>query len=343
MRIDGEKGDYYKSLIDKLNLEKKIIAIVGPTASGKSRLALELAEILDVEIISADSRQVYKYLDIGTAKPNKSEQEKIKHHLIDIIEPNEYYSAGGFEADADRVYAEIVNKGKLPLLVGGSGLYINAFINGIFDEDEVFCQVGNSKSIGKENLFALREKVKKQLVERFEKYGIYDLYIELEEVDAVSAKKYEDKNPVRVIRALEFYQMFQKPISQVYTYQTKKAYKPIYFQVDISRQELYERINLRTVQMIEQGWVQEVEQILGMGYDYELNSLNTVGYKEIIDYLNEDNELYGKKDLMIEKIQQKTRNYAKRQITWFKKFATNSVYVKDSRDVLNYLKNMNLV
>lgn len=326
---------------DKIAENNILIAFVGPTGSGKSNLALQLAEYENIEIISADSRQVFKYLDIGTAKPNIDEQNKVKHHLIDIIEPNEYFSAGEFENDADKIYNQIIENGKIPVLVGGSGLYINAMVNGIFDEDAIFEDLStksnsNSKHVNnnnKEQINFERSKIKEKLVKRFERYGIYDLYLELEDIDPVSAKKYEDKNPVRVIRALEFYYLFNRPISEFHVNSTKNKYKVQYFQIDIEREKLYEKINKRTDIMFELGWIDEVKKILGMGYDYKLNSLNTVGYKEIIDYLDEDSEFYADKDYMIDKVKQKTRNYAKRQITWFKKYAMDSNFVNSLKDI----------
>lgn len=328
-----------------LNFEKIVennilIAFVGPTGSGKSNLALQLSDYENIEIISADSRQVFKYLDIGTAKPSIEEQNKVKHHLINIIEPNEYYSAGEFENDADNIYDKIIQNGKIPVLVGGSGLYINAMINGIFDEDAIFEKLSlnnnskvNKQFKSKEQLNSERSKIKEKLVKRFEKYGIYDLYLELEDIDPISAKKYEDKNPVRIIRALEFFYLFNRPISEFHINTNKNKYKVQYFQIDIDREKLYDKINKRTELMFELGWINEVKKILEMGYDYKLNSLNTVGYKEIIDYLDEDSEFYNDKDYLIDKVKQKTRNYAKRQITWFKKYANNSNFVNNPKDI----------
>lgn len=335
---------------NKLIENNYLIAIVGPTSSGKSKLAMDFAKLVNSIIISADSRQIYKYLDIGTAKPNKDELSEVEHYLIDIVEPDEYYSAGKFEEDADTSYLKIKEKNKLPILVGGSGLYINAMINGIFDEDKIFDDLDknkinetikpnfNSKSnSSNEILNSKRQAIKNELIKRYETYGIYDLYLELEEVDMKSAIKYNDKNPVRVIRALEFYLLFGKPISDFQQENETQKYKPIYFQVDLTREQLYNNINNRTLKMLEMGWIDETINVLKMGYDPKINSLNTVGYKEIIDYLDEDNPNYQKYDFLIDKIQQKTRNYAKRQITWFNKYAKNCIFVNNSNQIIDYL------
>ncbi len=316
--------------------QKILISIVGPTGSGKSNLAMELAKTEKIEIISADSRQIYKYMDIGTAKPTKDELKMVKHHFISQVEPDEYYSAGQFEEEADIIYNDILNRGKIPVLVGGSGLYINAMVNGIFDEDDVF-EKNNILKLTKEELKLKREKIKKELVDRHIRYGIYDLYFELEKVDRKSAEKYNDKNPVRVIRALEFFLLFGQPLSKYHQNEIKTnekdKYKAIYFQVDIDRETLYDRINRRVDVMMEEGWIDEVKYILEMGFDYKLNSLNTVGYKEIIDYLDEDSHFYKDTHYMEDKIKQKTRNYAKRQVTWFKKYAEPSYYVKNVNEL----------
>lgn len=326
--------------LDLIREKKILISIVGPTGSGKSNLAMELAKSADIEIISADSRQIYKYLDIGTAKPSKDDLHKVKHHFISCVEPNEYYSAGQFEEEADIVYKDIIERGKIPVLVGGSGLYINAMINGIFDEDEVF-EKNNSLKLTKEELKTKREKIKKDLISRLDRFGIYDLFIELEKVDRKSAIKYNDRNPVRVIRALEFYYLFGKPLSdfhqnEIKTHENDK-YQAIYFQMDIDRETLYDRINDRVDIMMKDGWIKEVQNILEMGYDYKLNSLNTVGYNEIIDYLDEDSQFYRDTHYMEDKIKQKTRNYAKRQITWFKKYAENSHFVSNVDELISQL------
>jgi tRNA dimethylallyltransferase len=212
-------------------------------------------------------------------------------------------------------------------------------VNGIFDEDAIFEELSN-ESLSKQNLLAKRTDIKEKLIKRLDRYGIYDLFRELEDIDPISAQKYNDKNPVRVIRALEFYYLFNKPISQFHTNSIKNKYKVIYFQIDIDRESLYNKINKRTEIMLEKGWIEEVKEVLEMGYDYKLNSLNTVGYKEIIDYLDEDSEFYNDEDYLIDKIQQKTRNYAKRQITWFKKYANDSIYVKSVKNVQKELQNI---
>jgi tRNA dimethylallyltransferase len=279
---------------------QKLIVITGPTASGKSALALGFALATNAEIISADSRQLFSHLDIGTAKPSKDELESVPHHFIGIKSPQEHYSAGIFEKDAREVRQDILNRNKKAILVGGSGLYVKAFCDGLFQEDEVSTQRNNN----------IREKLNL----RFETEGIEKLYNELEKCDPLSHQKYSDKNRVRVIRALEYFLINGRAISEAH--QESKAhardFEPIYFGLEFSRQDLYERINKRTLQMWEDGIVQETKDVLAMGYSKDLNSLNTVGYKEVISYL-EGNLT---KDEAISLIGQNTRRYAKRQITW---------------------------
>lgn len=276
-----------------------IVVITGPTASGKTDLSLKLAEKYPIEIISADSRQVFKYMDIGTAKPSKEELEKIPHHFIDIVTPDEYYSAGKFGEEAYQKVKEIIARDKVPIVVGGSGLYIKALVEGLFDEDP------------SEELLAVREELHKILKEK----GKKDLLDELKKVDPASFEKYSDGNHRRIIRALSFYRLNGKPISEVQQEMAQERdITPRYFGIEHSREELYQRINLRTEQMWENGFVEEVESLLDMGYFPKLNSLDSVGYKECIQFLQ------GKisKEEAISEMQKFTRRFAKRQLTWIR-------------------------
>lgn len=282
-------------------LDKRIaIAIVGPTAIGKTTLSLCLSEILPCEIISADSRQIYKFLDIGTAKPTLQERSIVPHHFIDICFPDEYYSAGQFGKEANETIRLIFKKGRIPLIVGGSGLYVKALCEGFFEE-------GYTK---KEKIKAL--KIRDEL----SCWSRDALYSRLLEVDPETAKLYPDKNYVRLLRALEFYEIKGVPIS-VYrkTFHRKPDFKTIYIGLITVRDKLYSLIEKRVDKMWKNGLVEEVKNILNMGYSPELNSLNTVGYKEAIDFIHNKID----SSTAISLIKQNTRRYAKRQVTWFKK------------------------
>jgi len=277
-----------------------VIVIVGPTCSGKTNLSLKLAQLIPSEIISADSRQIYKYLDIGTAKPSKYQLEKVRHHLIDFLDPSENYDASLFEKDAEKANEEIFQKNKTPIVVGGSGLYIKALIDGIFE------------TANKDEEYRL------ELHQKRKEFGNEFLYEELKKVDSESAVKMLPQNWKRVMRALEVLYTTGEPIWKHHQKQsTEKEKKYLFKQFGLNweRKILYENINKRVDEMIETGFVDEVKNILRKGYNKNLNSLNTVGYKEIIQYLEGELSL----DSAIELIKRNTRHYAKRQLTWFRK------------------------
>jgi tRNA dimethylallyltransferase len=296
-------------------LERKIIVIVGPTGSGKTRLSLKLAQKFPSEIISADSRQFYKYLDIGTAKSTKAQLQKVTHHLIDFLDLSENYDVSMFEKDAERIIDQIQKKNKIPVVVGGSGLYIKALIDGIFetaDKDEEY---------------------RKELLQKRKEFGNEFLYGELKKVDPVSAGNMLSQNWKRVMRALEVFHTTGVPIwkhHQKQNNQKEKKYNFIQFGLNWERQKLYQNINDRVDEMIELDFVDEVKTILNKGYDKNLNSLNTVGYKEIIQFLNNEISL----ERAIELIKRNTRHYAKRQLTWFRKDKRIQWFdVKDSNEL----------
>lgn len=278
-------------------MERKVIIISGATASGKTTLSLKLAEQLQTEIISADSRQIYKLLDIGTAKPDKAELSRIKHHLIDCIEPWENYSAAQFEKDALKIIAGLHKANKIPVVVGGTGLYIRALTGGIFDTagtDPEYREQLDILRIEKGNDFLLKM---------------------LREVDPVSAEKLLPQNYKRIIRALEVFRISGEPIWKLQSeHHRETRIEFMQFGINWERQGLYDRINRRVDAMMEAGFLEEVKQLLDMGYDLSYNSMNTVGYKELIRYLE------GKYPLAeaVEAIKQASRNYAKRQMTWFR-------------------------
>ena len=281
------------------NINTTVIVIVGPTCSGKTNLSLKLAQLIPAEIISADSRQIYKYLNIGTAKPSEEQLQKVPHHLIDFLDPAENYDVSKFEIDSERIIDHIHNKNKLAIIVGGSGLYIKALTDGIFstaDKDEEY---------------------RKELLQKRKELGNDSLYEELKKVDPVSAEKMLPQNWKRVMRALEVYHLTGEPIWKHHRKQftsNEKKYNFNQFGLNWERKNLYENIDKRVDEMIEQSFVDEVKNILNKGYDKNLNSLNTVGYKEIIQHLEGEVSL----ERAIELIKRNTRHYAKRQMTWFR-------------------------
>ncbi len=275
---------------------EQVIIIVGPTCSGKTKLSLKLAEILDTEIISADSRQVYRYLDIGTATPSATELKKIKHHFINSLDPDNKFNVSDFETDALKIIQTLHTENKIPIVAGGSGLYIKALVDGIFN------------TVDKDD-----ELRKKLMSERIEKGNDY-LYSKLKEVDPVSAKTMLPQNYKRIVRALEVYYLTGKPIwelQQEYNRDIKIDF--VQYGLNWERNQLYRNIETRVDEMIKSGLVNEVKHILKKGSCKNLNALNTVGYKEIISYLDGKITI----ERAVELIKRNTRRYAKRQLTWF--------------------------
>ena len=274
--------------------KKTLIAIVGPTAIGKTSLSIELAKQHNCEIISADSRQFFKEMSIGTAKPTPEEMDGVVHHFVDCISIQEFYTAGQFENDVMNKLNEIFEKQDIAIMVGGSGLYVNAVLSGI---DEI-----------PSNL-ELRAELNKELEEN----GLRHMQQKLKKLDYEHFKFMDKQNPQRLIRAIEVCLSTGKKYSDLRNQTAKKRDFDI-IQVGISadREIIYDRINSRVEEMVKNGLVEEVT---GLFAQKELNSLNTVGYKEIFNHLVGECEL----DFAIEKIKQNTRNFAKRQLTWFKK------------------------
>ena len=273
---------------------KQLIVIAGPTASGKTPLSIQLAKVLDAEIFNADSRQFYRKLDIGTAKPSQSELKEVRHHFIDIKEPDEYYSAGEFEKDVITQLDTYFQSKEIAIMVGGSGLYIKAVIEG-FD------------NLPKDDDLRIK------LNERIKHEGLEALQSEVRKLDASFAETMDFKNPQRVARALEVMQLTSRPYSELRTNSVQKRnFDTLAFYLNPNREFLYQKINERVDLMIAKGLESEVYSLNAFRI---YNALQTVGYKELFEYLD------GKytRDEAIEKIKQHTRNYAKRQITWFKK------------------------
>ena len=279
-------------------MEKRVIVIVGPTASGKTFLSLKLAEKLNSEIISADSRQIYKLLDIGTAKPSQKELRKIKHHFVDDLHPGQDFNASKFEEESIQIIKNLHQKNKIPIVAGGSGLYVKALVDGIFN------------SVGKD------EEYREELLHLKNNFGEEYLYKILKEKDPESAAKIIPQNWKRVMRALEVFHLTGKTIGEMQSgYQREIDFEFLQIGLDWDRETLYRNIENRVDEMIVNGLVDEVKYILKTGYSSKINALNTVGYKEIIYYL--DGEITFER--AIELIKRNTRRFAKRQLTWFRK------------------------
>ncbi|PYG87543.1 tRNA dimethylallyltransferase [Ruminiclostridium sufflavum DSM 19573] len=278
----------------------RVIVIAGPTASGKTSLSIELAGRMNGEIISADSMQLYKYMDIGTAKPTENEMRGIKHYLIDEVLPSEEFNVVKFKELAEKYIKEIVEKGKQPIVVGGTGLYISSLIDNInFSESE--CD------------WELREALKNEA----EEYGSQYLHDKLKKVDEESADNIHPNNVKRVIRALEVFYQTEKPMS--YHNEMSRGIPPSFtyntIGLTMDRQRLYERINKRVDIMIKNGLVEEVKRLVELGFADSITSMQGIGYKEILSYLKGKSTL----DEAVEIIKRDSRRYAKRQLTWFKR------------------------
>jgi len=294
----------------------KIITIVGPTAAGKTDLAIKIARKISGEIISADSRQIYKYLDIGTAKPMSEQRRQATFHLIDFVHPDDNYSCGQFARDAELKIADIIRKKRVPVICGGTGLYIKA----LFQPLHVL-PVSNPE-------------IKNKLQASLEKHGVEFLYKKLLSVDPHWAAQIMPRDKQRIMRGLEVYEMSGKPLSLVLKTRKKETkYKPHYIGLNLPRAELYRIIDQRFDEMIEQDLVNEVKSLLKKGLNPSSNALRTIGYKELIQYLNGEMIL----EMAIQRAKQRTRNFAKRQITWFNKIPGLSWYDPGDPDIVKYI------
>ena len=277
----------------------KLIILTGPTAVGKSELSIKLAKAINGEIISADSIQVYKELNIGSAKIMPEEMQGIRHYLIDVLEPTEDFNVFIFKKMAKEAIEDIISRGKIPIIVGGTGFYIQSIIYDIdFDEED-------------------NSKIRLELEELAREKGNDYIHGELAKVDKASAMKIHPNNTKRVIRALEYYRLNNKPISlHNETERAKEAvFDAKYFVLNDKRELLYERINKRVDKMIQLGLVEEVISLLDKGLDSSYNSMQGIGYKEIVEYLDGKCSL----DEAVDNIKKNTRHFAKRQLTWFRR------------------------
>ncbi len=277
---------------------KKVLAIIGPTASGKTKLSVEIATRLNGEIISADSRQIYKNISISTCQPSEDDIKKVKHYFVGEFELEEEFNAGEFGKKGRIITDEIISQKKLPVIAGGSGLYIRSLIDGFFNEE--------IKS----------KEVRMELYEKLRQNGKESLYNELKKVDERSAREMIPENIRRVVRALEVYYVSGKKISDLKKDNIEADFETVQVGLMFDREELYKRINKRVDEMILNGLLEEVRSLKEKGYDPDThNSLNSVGIKEVFGYLKNE---FGY-NTMVELIKRNTRRYAKRQMTWFGK------------------------
>ena len=285
-----------------------IVVVAGPTASGKSDLALRLAQEFDGELICSDSMQVYRQFDIGTAKPTLSEQKLVPHHQLDLIEPDGNYSAGKYERDTAIIIQQIQQRGHLPILVGGTGLYYRALMYGI------------------SNIPKIPEKLRQELFSLQEEHGTSYCWEQLQKHDPQTAKRLHPNDTSRIMRSLEVVLATGTSIADFQLQQpfAEARYPVLAIAYEWERSVLYERINQRTRKMLKSGWIEEVEMLLE-SYPPELKPLQAIGYREIVEHLQ--NKL--KQEALVKKIQLRTRQYAKRQMTWFRREAKIAWYQPD--------------
>ncbi len=306
--------------------QKPIIILTGPTAVGKTNLSIELAKELDAEIISADSMQIYEYMDVGSAKVTHEEMKDIPHYLIDEVKPDYTFSVSEFQSRADKYIDEIDHKGKNVLVTGGTGLYLNSLIY----------NMDFAKSNANDEL---REKLRIELEEN----GIDYMHEKLKSLDEEAASRIHKNNTKRVIRAIEVCLSGEKMNDFSNDLQYNEKYKPIIIVLNRERSHLYDRINQRVDIMMEKGLIEEVKNLLNMGYTKDMISMQGIGYKEIIKYLEGDYTL----EEAIEIIKRDSRRYAKRQLTWFRRYQDAKWYNLDEynnkailkEDIIMHIKN----
>lgn len=304
-------------------MKKPLIVLTGPTAVGKTSLSIALARAVEGEIISADSMQVYKHMDIGSAKIKKEEMDGIPHYLIDVLEPDEEFHVVRFQEMAQEAMKEIYSKGKIPILTGGTGFYIQAVVKDIdFSQD-------TEKSSVRERLENLAQ----------EKGGEY-LHELLAQRDPESAEKIHPNNIKRVIRALEYYELTGEKISLHNEREGEKVspYNTAYFVLNDHRERLYEKIDRRVDQMLDEGLVEEVRRLAQMGYTRDMVSMQGLGYKEILAYLEGEYSL----EEAVYVLKRDTRHFAKRQLTWFRRekdviWVNKPDFDYDDKKILEYI------
>ena len=302
---------------------KTVIVILGPTASGKSDVAVKLAKKLNGEIISADSRQIYKYMDIGTNKPSKKQLKTVLHHLINIIEPTENFNAGDFVKLADEKIKEIFKRKKIPIIVGGTGLYIKAIIDGLIE-------------------IPSNKEIRTVLMDYYKKMGLPHCNKLLEKLDPETAKTIDSRNPVRVLRAIEICLLTGKKFSELKKETKKSKYNFLIFGLKLPREKLYKCIVNRVNKMIKKGLIEETAKLIKKYASKNTILQNTIGYSEIVKFI--DGKLSKKEAISL--IKQNTRHYAKRQMTWFKK-DSRILWLESKnnplKNILNYLKKSDII
>ena len=276
-----------------------LVVVTGPTASGKSELAVELAEALGGEIVSADSMQVYRHLDIGTAKPGAHLRARVPHHLVDVADPDEPFHAGRFLEEADRAIRDIASRGRVAVVCGGTALYVRVLLHGLAPAPP--------RDAG----------VRSALEARWDAGEAGALWAELREADPALAARLHPRDRTRILRGLEVWRVSGRPLSVLQAEHGFRdlRYRALLLGIHVPREELYRRIDQRTVMMVEAGWVEEVRRVLSLGYDPSLPPLRAIGYREICEHLA------GRLDLeaAVRTIQRETRRFAKRQMTWFRR------------------------
>ncbi|UCE20167.1 MAG: tRNA (adenosine(37)-N6)-dimethylallyltransferase MiaA [Gemmatimonadota bacterium] len=279
--------------------KNNLLLLVGPTAVGKTEFSLHLAQRLQGEIVSADSRQIYRYMDIGTAKPTIQQREQIRHHFVDVVDPDAYFSAGEYGRQSRRVIDALFRKGCVPIVVGGSGLYIRALVDGFFDP------------------FVHDNEVRENLQRRMKEWGPKPLHAELMTIDPETAGRIHPNDTQRILRALEVHEITGRPLSLIQRESrgVMPAFEPLFIGLTMSRPVLYERIDRRVDDMMKKGLVDEVQNLVTMGYDRTLNAMQTVGYQEVFSYLGGEVDL----EEAVRLVKRNSRHYAKRQLTWFSK------------------------
>jgi tRNA dimethylallyltransferase len=275
-----------------------VIIIAGPTCVGKTEVAMTLAEPLRGQIVSADAMQVYRHMDIGTAKPTQQEQARVRHYLIDVVDPDEPFSAARFKAAAEAVIAELHEKGHPAFVVGGTGLYIKALTQGLFRVQE-----GNG---------ALRERLRAEAKD----LGSSVLHQRLQDVDPEGAARIHPHDAYRIVRALEVLELTGKPLSEHHSAHgfSDDPYQVLKIGLFLDREMLYQRINQRVDRMLEAGFLKEVKGLLSLGYSPKLKSMKSIGYRHVAEYL----EGHVTWDETVGRFKRDTRRYAKRQMAWFR-------------------------
>lgn len=299
-----------------MSTDNLIILLAGPTGVGKTALSLDLGEYLETDIVNADSMQIYRYMDIGTAKPTSEERNRIRHHLLDIVDPDEPFDAARYLEVATPIIDKLHQEHRIPLVVGGTGLYMKILTRGI-------CEGAPADPAVREQLFMEEQK-----------HGLPTLYEELGEVDPIQAARIHPNDRQRIIRALEVFRLTARPLShwqQQHRFEVQR-YRTIKVFLYREREELYRRIDDRVHEMMNWGFVEEVRKLLHMGYGPELKSMQSLGYKQLVRHLLGECSL----DAAVSSIQRDTRRYAKRQMTWFRGDTEfNWIHAEDSKKVMN--------